>query len=280
MPPVTQATLSVAVEAARAGAAVVLGRYQQDRTHAARGPLDGVTDVDLQSEAEIIERLARAFPTHGVYAEESGWIAGGPESEYHWLVDPLCGAVNYAFGIPLFCVNVALVHVRRPVLGVMVNPLTGTWLQTGPGTGTTVTARGDPRPAEPSAASRLVALDFAEPAREGYTNETLSLALDPSFSLRFLPRSLGTSLALGYLAVGRIAGFVAYSPGDVHFAAGVVLCRGAGCVITDLNGEEWITGATGIVAAADRATHLQLMGSVRRALTGLRTIFHMEDGRP
>lgn len=214
--PVTHATLNNAVEAARAGAAVVARHYRQELAHTAKGPMDFVTDADLRSEIEITERLAKYFPTHGIFAEECGWISGGPASEYCWLVGPLCGTVNFGYHIPLFCVNVALVVQGRPVLGVMANPLSGSIIQ-----GTLdipahmVSDRGNVA-AQPSSASRIVALDFAKPPADGYTNETLSLALDPNFGRNFLPRSFGTSLALGYLAMGRIAGFVAYSPGDVH----------------------------------------------------------------
>jgi len=230
--------------------------------------MDFVTDADLRSEIEITERLAKAFPGHGIFAEECGWISGGPHSDHYWLVDPLCGTVNFGYHIPLFCVNLALIQDGRPVLGVVANPLSGSVIQ-----GTleipthSVSSQGNVA-AQPSTASHIVALDFAKLPAEGYTNETLSLALAPNFSRNFLPRSFGTGLALACVAMGRIAGFVAYSPGDVHLAAGVVLCRQAGCTVTDLDGCEWRVGASGIIAAADKTTHLQLIGTVRGALRG------------
>ncbi|MSQ10185.1 MAG: inositol monophosphatase [Dehalococcoidia bacterium] len=267
---VTQTTLNRAVEAAKAGAAVVLKHYRHDLTHTAKGPLDFVTDADIRSEIEITERLSKAFPSVGIFAEEYGWVRGGPGRDYYWLVDPLCGTVNFGYRIPLFCVNVALMHEGRPVLGVMMNPLTGSIIQGSTEIPTHLVSNDGNYATQPSKESHIVALDFAKPPAEGYTNETLSLALDPNFGRNFLPRSFGTGLAMGFLAIGRIAGFVAYSPGDVHFAAGVVLCRQAGCMVTDLDGSEWVAGAGGIIAAADKATHLQLMGTVRGALHEVR----------
>jgi myo-inositol-1(or 4)-monophosphatase len=261
------AMLQRAVEAARAGARVLLRRYRSDLKRTGRGPLDFVTDADLESEVVIVARLRRSFPNHGIYSEESGWVQGGPESGYQWLVDPLCGTVNYAAGFPMFCVNLALVHQRRPVLGVMVQPLARMHLYCDAGQPTYVLVQGrDPAAAATNAESRIVALDFAKPLDDAYINETLNLALHSDFGMEFLPRSIGSSVALGYVARGRMAAFIAFSTGDVHFAAGAALVRGAGGVVTDLEGAEWMAGAKGIVAAADKATHLLLIAMVRASL--------------
>ncbi len=256
-----------AILAAEAGARVLRTRYQHPITHTTGSLLDFSTDADLASEVEIVRRLRTAFPRHGIFAEESGWVLGGPEHEHQWLVDPLCGTLNFAAGIPAFCVNVALTYLGQPVLGVMVHPLSRELLFAAQGAPAYRTiGREPPRLAHTSRDSRIIALDFAKPVADGYVNETLTLALDPKFNLQFVPRAMGTSLALGYVALGRLAGFVAYSPGDVHFAAGVVLCRAAGAAVTDLDGAEWRAGAAGIIAAADRETHLQLIGVVRASL--------------
>lgn len=104
------------------------------RTRAKRGHFDIVTEADLASERLIVDALAAAYPSHGVYAEES---AGGslPPAEWLWLVDPVDGTNNFAHGLPLFAVNLALAHHGVPVLGVTHDPANGRtyWAERGGG---------------------------------------------------------------------------------------------------------------------------------------------------
>lgn len=94
------------------------------RTRAKRGHFDIVTEADFASEHLIVNALTAAYPSHGIHAEES---AGGdlPADEWLWLVDPVDGTNNFAHGLPLFAVNLALAHRGVPVLGVTHDPANG-----------------------------------------------------------------------------------------------------------------------------------------------------------
>ena len=104
------------------------------RTWAKAGHYDIVTEADLASEQLILNALRAAFPAHAIYAEES---AGGklPEADWLWLVDPVDGTTNYAHGLPVYAVNLALAHRGRPVLGVTHYPAGGQtfWAEAGGG---------------------------------------------------------------------------------------------------------------------------------------------------
>ena len=119
-----QPMLNIAVRAARAAGKIILQGYSQlDRVEKqAKGVNDLVTSVDKASEQVIIETLLKAYPDHGVIAEESG-IGGNAKSDYQWIIDPLDGTVNFARGIPHFCVSIALKHKDRIEQAVIYDPI-------------------------------------------------------------------------------------------------------------------------------------------------------------
>ena len=98
------------------------------------GHFDIVTEADVASERLITAALQEAFPAHAIHAEES---AGGglPAADWWWAVDPIDGTTNYAHGLPIFGVNLALVHGEDPVLGVTHDPSAGRtyWAEAGAG---------------------------------------------------------------------------------------------------------------------------------------------------
>ena len=84
--------------------------------------IDLVTEIDQKSDQMIVSFLAEHFPEHGILAEESG--ASGGDSEYRWVIDPLDGTTNYAQGLPIFAVSIALQKNGETVLGVVYEPMT------------------------------------------------------------------------------------------------------------------------------------------------------------
>ena len=98
------------------------------RTHAtSEKVVDEMLDHDIKLELDvrcqdlITEVILGAFPDHAIYGEEG--LAGNQESEYHWIVDPIDGTVNFYFGIPHFCVSIALRQAGKMVAGVIYDPM-------------------------------------------------------------------------------------------------------------------------------------------------------------
>lgn len=83
--------------------------------------IDLVTEIDKKSEQAIIEFINRYYPSHAILAEESGLAAN--DSEYLWVIDPLDGTGNYAHGLPIFAVSIALQYKGKTVLGVVYMPV-------------------------------------------------------------------------------------------------------------------------------------------------------------
>jgi len=84
--------------------------------------IDLVTEIDRRSDDMIVGYLRQEYPDHAILAEESG--ASGQESEYRWVIDPLDGTTNYAQGLPIFAVSIALEHRQDQVLGIVYEPVT------------------------------------------------------------------------------------------------------------------------------------------------------------
>ena len=94
------------------------GRYNETRV---KGRRDLVTEADLLSEKTILQIITAAFPGHGIMSEEAGTKQG--DGEYTWIIDPLDGTNNFHFGIPLFCVNIALARRGEVVMGITFDPM-------------------------------------------------------------------------------------------------------------------------------------------------------------
>ena len=253
------AELAAAGEIAERAGKLLLARLDHTGTVAFKGVRDIVTEVDLASEALIREDLAARFPDDGFFGEESGRepIHAGRT----WVCDPIDGTINYANGIPFFCVSLALVVDGRPVAGVVHDPVRAeTFAATVDGPATL-----DGRPVAVSAKERLVDVVMAL-AVGGRAPAARTRRVRRAIRI---PRQLGSAaLSLAYVANGRFDAFAqttGLSPWDVA-AAGLIAER-AGAVVTDLAGGPWFdlsaaTRAMGVLAAPP-AHHGRLLELLR-----------------
>ncbi|MER5738618.1 MULTISPECIES: inositol monophosphatase family protein [unclassified Streptomyces] len=253
----------VAAAAARAGAEVVRSLYGRELDRIDKGAGDFATTADLAAERAVLDVLRAARPDDAVLGEEGG-AQGAAGGRRQWLVDPLCGTLNYAVGDKLVAVNVAL---RGGGAAAVADPFGGLFRTDG------TTARGeDGELLVPSAASGLVDVNLDPPFPGAPGFRAVDLLAHPDFTAGFRPRVVSTTLALAWVAAGRRAAYVTDGgdlSGSVHFAAGIALCRAAGCVVTGLDGTPvGEDGARGLVAAADAATHARLMAIIRSPADG------------
>ena len=115
------AELAVAVELVESTGRLVAARYEDSGPVAYKGAHDIVTEVDHAAEALVRAGLAERFPGDAFYGEESGRDA--TVAARVWVCDPVDGTINYANGLPFFCVSLALVADGQPVVGVVHDPL-------------------------------------------------------------------------------------------------------------------------------------------------------------
>jgi myo-inositol-1(or 4)-monophosphatase len=258
--------VDVAIAAVEAGASVVLRWFGAAMERVDKGAGDFATTADLESEQAILSMLRRQRPEDALLGEETG-RAGRSDARRTWLVDPLCGTLNYAVMTRLVAVNVALRDEARWVVAAVADPFEAAvfWAD---GDRAMRRAGGRDTPLVPSGRSGLVDLNLDPPFPSAPAFRAARLASNPDFMKTFKPRVVSSSIALAWVATGQRAAYV--TDGDVrdsvHFAAGLALCQGAGCTLTDLQGRAVGQGPTGLVAAADAATHASLIDIIERCI--------------
>ncbi|WP_433795176.1 inositol monophosphatase family protein [Actinoplanes sp. CA-252034] len=254
--------LDLVIAAAEAGAVVVRSHYGSSLARFAKDGDDFATVADIEAERAILAILRDARPGDQVLGEESGRTGDG-DGDRMWLVDPLCGTLNYAVDTMPASVNVALRVGDRVTVAASADPFNDEVFWTG-GAGAFARHRGEDRPLVPSAASRLVDLNLDPPFPNRPDFLAAALLSDDVFIERFRPRVVSTTLAVAWVAAGRRAAYVTdgHLRDSVHFAAGIALCQAAGCVVTGLDGQPLHTGRGGLVAAADPDTHATLLALI------------------
>ncbi|GIJ20659.1 inositol monophosphatase family protein [Micromonospora lutea] len=252
----------LAINAAEAGAAVVRAHYGTSVVRFAKSAGDFATTADVEAEEAILAVLRAARPDDPVLAEESGRTGTGG-SERLWLVDPLCGTLNFAVRTMLVSVNVALRVGTRVVVAASADPFAQETFWTD-GVEAGVRSAGVDQRLVPSAESRLVDVNLDPPFPNRSVFRTARLLAHERFGERFRPRVVSTTLAVAWVAAGRRAAYVTDGQlrDNVHFAAGIALCEAAGCVVTGIDGRPWRSSVGGLVAAADARTHADLLALI------------------
>ncbi|MFC4531202.1 inositol monophosphatase family protein [Sphaerisporangium dianthi] len=249
----------LAVAAAQAGAAVVRAMYGASLARFEKSAGDFATAADIEAEKAVIDVIRAARPGDAVTGEESG-RTGSDGAERMWLVDPLCGTLNYAARNMLVAVNVALRAGSGITAAASADPFSGEVFWTD---GARACARRDgvDERLAPSPGSRLVDVNLDPPFPNAPGFLAARLLADPGFAERFRPRVVSTTLAVAWVAAGRRAAYVTdgHLRDSVHFAGVIALCQAAGCVVTGIHGQPVHTGAGGLVVAADHETHTALL---------------------
>ena len=242
--------LNIAVTAARAAGSIIV-RYL-DRVDtldvATKHMNEFVTQVDREAEAIIIADIRKAYPHHAILAEESG--AAG-DDEYRWIIDPLDGTTNYLHGFPQFCVSIALEHRGRLDQGVVFDPLRQELFTASRGAGAHLNDRRIRVSRQTTLAGSLLGTGF--PFRGDYDLdtylETMRALIPKSAGVR---RAGAAALDLAYVAAGRLDGFWEFGLEPWDMAAGVLLIREAGGLVTDADGDEHYMDSGNIVTGTPK----------------------------
>lgn len=230
-----------------------------------KGEIDIVTEADRKAEEAILELVREAYPDHGIVAEESGETRS--DHAVRWIVDPLDGTTNYAHGLPIFAVSIA-VEVNGVIeAGVVYNPAYGEKYVARRGQGAAL--NGKPlRVSETPVLNRsLLVTGFPYNVRE--TDEN-NLDHFSHFATRVQGvRRLGSAAVdLAYVARGSLDGYWETSLNPWDIAAGWLLVEEAGGRVTDLRGRELTFAAQQILATNGRI-HEEMLQVLSEGKTGL-----------
>jgi myo-inositol-1(or 4)-monophosphatase len=113
--------LNAAENAARAAGKLLRANFQRRQRVNAVAAHDIKLEIDVQAQELISKLLLKEFPAHALYGEEG--IVGDQSSDHQWIVDPLDGTVNYFYGIPHFCISIALRLRGEIIVGVIYDPI-------------------------------------------------------------------------------------------------------------------------------------------------------------
>jgi len=261
---IMQPMLNIAVRAARnAGNIIVrsLDRLDSLAIHT-KDRNDFVTEVDQHAEREIIGTLRKAYPNHGILAEESGKHDG---DEFQWIIDPLDGTTNFLHGFPQFAVSIALRHRGRLEQAVVYNPLSQELFTASRGAGAQLNDRRIRVSTRRSLEGALLGTGFPFKAQQ-YLDPYLDMfrALFPqSAGIR---RAGSAALDLAFVAAGRLDGFWEIGLNIWDMAAGVLLIQEAGGLCSDfVAGHDYFDN--GNLVAANPKVFAEILKAIRPHVT-------------
>lgn len=224
--------LAIAQDAARTAGEILRDKFRGQRELRMKGFRDPVTDADLAAHHAIRQILSTHFPSHTIRSEEDKESV--EPGEWHWIVDPLDGTMNYARQYPVFSVSIALQSDNGLEVGVVYDPLRGEMYSAERASGATLNGE----PIKVSTVAKLSdAVIGAEFPRKPELR-TKSLRMFTQLASEAVTARVGGSAALSiaYVAAGRLDAYFHYtlSPWDV--AAGLLILAEAGGRVTDHRG--------------------------------------------
>ena len=232
--------LNIAVRAARsAGNIIARAADRVDSfTVTLKAQNDFVSDVDHQAEQEIIKVIRKAYPNHGILAEESGVQTG---DDYLWVIDPLDGTTNFLHGFPQFSVSIALKHKGQLEQAVVYDPLRHELFTATRGAGAQLNERRLRVTKIKGLEGALLGTGFPfkqQQHLDPYLN-TFKALFPMTSGIR---RAGSAALDLAYVAAGRLDGFWEIGLSEWDMAAGALLVQEAGGIVGDFSGgDEFLT---------------------------------------
>jgi myo-inositol-1(or 4)-monophosphatase len=259
--PLTDRILGVARESALAAGAVLRRTTAEGFSVSSKEVYhDLVTSADLESERVVVGMIRDVFPDHDIEAEEGKYPRSG--SRYRWVIDPIDGTVNFAKGVPFYCISIGVVCDERPLVGVIHDPSRQEtfWATAGGG----AFLEGRRLSVSPSTHLRdaLLATGFhydrGQPMRD--TLETIKRFFEGGV---VEVRRIGSAaLELAYVAAGRLDGFWEHRLMSWDIAAGMLLVREAGGRATDREGVD-LEVRKSFTVASNGVLHDDMLGVIR-----------------
>lgn len=223
---------------------------------------DLVTKADHASEQYLINVIRTAFPDHAINAEEAGELAGQPE--HQWFIDPLDGTLNYAHGVPIYCVSIGYAYEGNLELGVIYDPTRDEMFAAKRGQGATL----NDKPMQVSSYTDLIDCMLVT----GFPNDIWGTPDDNMDNFFRFNRKAQTVRRLGsaaldivYVAAGRLDGFWEVEIFQWDVAAGGLIVREAGGVVTDVYGNQDFMEKPVSIVCANPAIHPEMLGILAEA---------------
>lgn len=258
--------LEAAVETAIEAGGILVSQFDQPPRITYKGEADLVTQADRHSEEAIVGRLRRYFPKHAILSEEGGGQEG--DAYHRWIVDPLDGTTNFAHGYPCFAVSIGFEEAGELLAGVIYQPITKELFTSLRGEGAYL----NEKRIRVSGVEHLSASLLATGLPSAKRTRNLNIHYYWDFALRShgVRRDGSAALDLASVACGRFDAFWEFGLHPWDTAAGVLLVREAGGVVTDFSEQPYRLGDYEILASNGRihAEMRQAGASVQEQIAG------------
>ena len=230
--------LNIALRAARKAAELIERSFERVDllTIETKSRNDFVTEVDKAAEKEIIYHLRKAYPDHTIRGEEGG-TQQGKNPDYEWIIDPLDGTTNFIHGVPHFSISIACKYKGQLEHGVVLDPVKREEFTASRGRGASLNGR---RLRVSSRRTLEGALIGTGIPFSGYAFDNISAYLscvqEIAGQTAGIRRCGSAALDLAYVAAGRFDAFWEMNLNEWDIAAGILLVKEAGGLVSDFNG--------------------------------------------
>ncbi len=220
-----------------------------------------VTEVDKKSEEKIINIIKSNFPDHNILSEEIGAVDA--EEEIKWIIDPLDGTVNYAHSIPIFCISVGIEKDNEIFMGLVYNPISGEEFFAEKGKGAYLNKKRIKVSKENNLQKSLLVTGFPYNTSKNPNNP--AKVFSKFVNMDIPVRRIGSAaLDLCWTACGRFDGFWEYSLNPWDTAAGYLILKESGGMITDFKGRNYSIYCKEILAT-NGLIHKQMLRVINKA---------------
>lgn len=257
---------TIAIRAARKAGNYIAKIYETpDAVEAsAKGLNDFVTNVDKEAEALIISIIRKAYPKHTIITEERGELAG-EETDIQWVIDPLDGTTNFIKRFPHFAVSIAVRIKGRTEVGVVYDPMRNELFTAIRGQGAQLNGYRLRGSYAKDIDGTIIATGFPFKAKQ-HAQTYINMLNQLFTKCADFRRTGSAALDLAYVAAGRVDGYFEINLKPWDFAAGDLLVREAGGLVTDFVGGHNYMSSGNLVAGNPRVVK-SLLANIREQLS-------------
>lgn len=216
--------IDLAISAARAAGTLLRSHFGTSLNVDAIHQHDIKLELDVKSQELITRMVLDQFPDHAIYGEEG--IAGNQSSPFHWIIDPIDGTVNFFYGIPHFCISIALREQSEIVLGVIYDPIRDELWQVSKGGAPLLNGKPCSVSARATIPEAILSIGFSK--TRSSIDSGLPLFQDLVYRARKCRLMGSAALDMAYVACGRIDAYIEQSVSLWDIAAGILLIESAG----------------------------------------------------
>lgn len=221
--------------------ALEAGRYAiENKDHLlvyAKDNNDVVTNIDLEIQSLLIKRIRKKYPEHNVIGEENTDYRNIENAKFHWIIDPIDGTMNFARGLSLYAVSIAITYENVVIIGATYDIESGQLFSASLNNGFYINNRKHTQSSAINLNDSIICTDW--PEENNLATKTIELLLKLNKRINSVKIFGSATLALAWVASEQVDCYFNFSLDDWDIAAGALMVKEAGGKISKLNGQEW-----------------------------------------